>query len=209
MCQWSRPLRYGGAGLTLASYDLTTGTGTVLATFPTSVVPGAGGAIAVDNGNGLLAAIHTGDSDNVRLYNLPVPLPDPVPASLELLDQEFYWTDNVNANGTGALAFGGDKLFALNTNNGLVAYTVVKPPPAVAPPVITDVTQTANSVVFKLKGTVGKTYNIEKSTQLDPIATWSPDGTVTQVAVEETVTRAIPANTPRLYWRAREQPAAP
>ena len=195
----------GGAGLTLASYDLLTGTGTVLATFPTSVVPGAGGAIAVDNTNGLLAAIHTGDSDNVRLYNLPVPLPDPVPATLDLLDQEFYMTDNLNANGTGALSFGGDKLFALNTNNGLVCYTVVKPPPAAAPPVITDVTQTGTNVVFKLRGTVGKIYNIEKSAQLDPIATWLPDGTVTQVAVEETVTRAIPAGTPRLYWRAREQ----
>jgi hypothetical protein len=195
----------GGTGVTLASYDLATGTGTVLAAFGTEVVPGAGGPIAVDNANGCLAHIHTGDSDNVRLYRLPVPLPDPVPATLELLDQEFFFTDNPNGNGTGALAFGGGKLFALDTNNGLMCCTIAKPLPPAAPPVITDVTHSGGNVVFKLRGTPGKTYLIEKSAALDPAASWSADGTVTQAAAEETVTRAIAPGTPRMYYRAREQ----
>lgn len=201
-----------GGGLTLASFELDTSVNpptvtstAVLATYGASTIPVSGGAIAVDPVNGCLAHIQVGDSDNVRLYRLPVPFPTPAPASLELLDQEFFHTDNPNGNAVGTVVFGGNKLFALNTNNGLAAFTVVKPPPASAPPVITDITQNAGNVVFKLRGTVGKTYLIEKSPDLTPLATWASDGTVTQNSIEETVTRAIPAATPRLYWRAREQ----
>jgi len=198
----------GGGGVVLASYDVDaisgnpTGTGTLVTSFPTSVVPGAGGPIAVDPVNGYLAHIHTGDSDNVRLYSLPVPFPDPAPATFELLDQEFFHTDNTNANNTGTAVFGAGKLFALNTNNGLVSYTVTRPGTA---PVITDVTRSAGNVVFKLRGTVGKTYVIEKSSQLTPAASWTADGTVTQTAAEETVSRSIPAGTTKLFFRAREQ----
>jgi len=196
-----------GGNLTAASYEvdaatgLPTGAGALIAAYPGSNVPAGGGAIAVDNTNGCLAHIHVGDSDNVRLYRLP----NPAPAALELLDQEFFDTDNTNANGTGSLVFGGDKLFALDTNNGLVCYTVVKPAPTAAPPIITEVTRTGSDVVFKLKGTMGKTYLIERSPELTPLASWTSTGTVTQTAVEVTVTRAIEAGTPRLYWRAREQ----
>ena len=203
-----------GGGLTVASFTVETNgdppmttissTGTLLGSFSTVAIPAAGGAIAVDAVNGCLAHIHTGDSDNVRLYRLPMPLPDPVPATLELLDQEFFSTDNVNSNATGALAFGGNKLFALNTNNGLSCYTIAKPAPVLRPE-IGDVALSGGNVVFKLKGTVGKTYLIERSTELNPSASWTPDGTVLQVGVEETVTRSVPADTPRLYFRARLQ----
>ena len=203
-----------GRNVVLASYDLDpvsglpVGTGTLLATF--APPPTGGGAIAVDTVNSCLAHIHSADSDNVSLYRLPgLPLADPPPASLELLDQEFFQTDNVNANGTGQAVISGNKLFALNTNNGLACYTIAKPLPPALAPVIRDVTQSAGNVSFKLRGTVGKTYVIEKSTQLTPLPTWSADGTVTQNAVDETVTRLIPAGTPRLYFRAREQTPAP
>jgi hypothetical protein len=195
----------GGITVAALTFDGGSAGATLLTTYDNSVIPTLGGALAVDGVNGFLAHIHTGNSDNVRLYQLPLPFPDPPPAGFTWLDQEFYSTDNANDNNVGQLAFGSGRLFALNTNNGLAAYTIAGVEPPAAPPVITDVTQTGNSVVFKLRGTPGKTYLIEKSAELTPAASWTPDGTVTQNAVEETVTRAIPAGTPRLYWRAREQ----
>ncbi len=198
-------------GVTAASLTVDTNTdppsvsATLLANYGDSVIPTLGGALAVDGVNGFLAHIHTGNSDNVRLYQLPLPFPAPPPAGFTWLDQEFYSTDNANDNHTGQLVFGSGRLFALNTNNGLACYTIAGLEPPGTPPVITDVTQTGGSVVFKLRGTPGKTYLIEKSSQLTPEPSWTPDGTVTQNAAEETVTRPIPAGTPRLYWRAREQ----
>jgi len=198
-------------GITVARLTFDTNTdpptvgATLLATYGDAVIPTPGGAFAVDGVNGFLAHLHTGNSDNVRLYQLPLPFPAPPPAAFTLLDQEFFATDNANDNNTGEVVFGTGQLFALDTNNGLAAYSIAGVQPPAAPPVITDVTQTGNSVVFKLRGTAGKTYLIEKSAQLTPAAAWTPDGTVTQKAAEETVTRAIPAGTPRLYWRAREQ----
>jgi hypothetical protein len=194
-------------GITVAALTFEAGSAgaTLLTTYGDSVIPTPGGALAVDGVNGFLAHIHTGNSDNVRLYQMPLPFPAPPPAGFTWLDQEFYTTDNANDNNVGQLAFGSGRLFALNTNNGLAAYTIAGVEPPAAAPVITDVTQTGGSVVFKLRGTPGKTYLIEKSAELAPAASWSPDGTVTQNAAEETVTRAIPAGTPRLYWRAREQ----
>ncbi len=197
----------GGSGLTLAAYDvdasgLPVGTGSVIATFGTSVLPGAGGVIAVDNVNGLLAHIHTGDSDNVRLYGLPVPLPDPPPVNFPLLDQEFFSNDNPNANGTGQLAFGNNKLFAINTNNGLVCYTVVKPQSV--PPTITSITRSGNNLVISLNGTVGRTYLIEKSSTLIPAAAWSEDGTVTFTTATQSIIRPINAGEPKLFYRMAE-----
>jgi Immunoglobulin domain len=175
----------------------------LLSVIPNSAIPTAGGAIAVDEASGALAHIHTGNSDNLRLYRLPALAPPPV--TMEWLDQEFFLTDNANLNATGQAVFGGGKLYALDTNNGLICCSVTVPPPPAPPPVITQVAQSGGSVVFTLKATVGKTYIIEKSTQLDPIATWSADGTVTVDEAEEIITRSIPAGTPRLYYRAREQ----
>lgn len=193
-----------GDSLYLISYDLTAGTGSVVATYGAGVFPLDVSAIGVDPAAGLLAGIELANSDNVQLYNLPVPFPAPAPTSLEWLDQEFLMTDNDNVNGTGSVAVAAGKVFALNTNNGLVCYTATKTAPS-SQPEITDVAQSNNNVVFKLKGIAGKTYRIEKSTDLSPAASWTPDGTVTQSAAEETVTRSIAPGTPRLYFRAREQ----
>lgn len=201
-----------GSGLTLATFTMVppvepetppTYTAALTATLGTGAIPSSGGAIAVDPVNGCLAHIHVADSDNVRLYRLPQPFPDPAPATLSLLDQEFFSTDNANANGTGQLVFGGDKLIALNTNNGLACYTVAKP--TFVQPEITDVIYSGTDVTFTLKGAAGRTYVIERSTQLTPANTWTADGTVTLATDTQSVTRAVDPGETKLYWRAREQ----
>jgi hypothetical protein len=193
----------GTGSLYLVSFDTTTGTGTILATYGPTVIPGTVGPIGVDTASGFLAGIQNDNSDNVHLYKLPVPFPTPAPASLELLDQEFFLTDNGNGNGTGSVSVGGGRVFALNTNNGLVCYATT-PPVQNTPPVITDVIHSGGNVIFTLKGTVGKTYVIEKSADLSA-ASWTADGTVILTTPEQTVTRSVPAGTARLFFRAREQ----
>jgi hypothetical protein len=76
-------------------------------------------AIGVSAGDGLLAGLSTETPDNVRLLDISNP-----DQGLLYLDTEFWPTDNANANGTGAIAFGPERLYALDSNNGLVAFSV-------------------------------------------------------------------------------------
>ncbi len=105
-----------GTAIRHVSLDPNTRVGTVLRTltdYPTMSV------IAVDPGNDYLAGITLETPDTVRLVDLT----SPPSAGLEL-DTEFFATDNANGNGTGEIRFGHNKLFALDTNNGLLALGV-------------------------------------------------------------------------------------
>ena len=49
-----------------------------------------------------------------------------------LVDQELFATDNANLNGTGAIDFGGGNVYALDSNNGIMAAVlgeIPQPPP--------------------------------------------------------------------------------
>lgn len=96
-------------------YDIPNGTNEVQA-----AINGAGGAnIAIDNSNEFAATISSGDTpSNVRLSDIRNPSPNAV-----LLDQEFFGSDNANGNNTGAVAFdiAGGRIFALDSNNGILA----------------------------------------------------------------------------------------
>jgi hypothetical protein len=110
-----------GSPLRQVGYDLVTGVGTVLRTitnYPSMSV------IAVDNHNQLLAGATLETPDTLRLLDIATPLSGPLE-----LDTEFFPTDNANANGTGEVRFGTDsfgysKLFALDSNNGIIALNV-------------------------------------------------------------------------------------
>ena len=75
--------------------------------------------IGVDPSRRLLAGVARGTQDTLRLYDVSNP-GQPV-----FLDTEFFATDNANDNATGAAVFAPDgRLFALNSNNGLLAMRV-------------------------------------------------------------------------------------
>lgn len=76
--------------------------------------------VAYDAAHGLLAGVN---NVNHTLSLFDVSTGTPV-----LLDTENFPGANANANGTGAADFGGGKLFALDTNNGLVAYDLIPEP---------------------------------------------------------------------------------
>lgn len=96
-------------------YDLANGTNEVIV----AVGGPTGNNIAADDANGFVAAIGTSDTPaNLRILDVRDPAADAV-----LVDQEFFGADNENGNGTGAVAFdiAGGRLFALDSNNGLIA----------------------------------------------------------------------------------------
>lgn len=105
-----------GTAIRHVSLDPNTHLGEVLRTitsYPTMSV------IALDPENDYLAGVTLETPDTVRLVDLTSP-----PAAGLELDTEFFAADNANANGTGAIRFGPNKLFALDTNNGLLALGV-------------------------------------------------------------------------------------
>jgi len=102
-------------------FDLTQGTNDVIRLF----APAGSGVnvnIGVDPVNGFIAGVIRDTPDNLGLYDISDPTIAP-----PLLDQEFFGTDNDNGNGTGAVAFdiNGGRVFALNSNNGIIALNVI------------------------------------------------------------------------------------
>jgi len=105
----------GGFPLAKVFYDLANGTNEL----QLSLAGRSGYNIAVDSQNGFVADNGTSDTpSNLRLLDVLDQTTDAI-----LLDQEFFGSDNDNANGTGAVAFdvGGGRIFALDSNNGVIA----------------------------------------------------------------------------------------
>ena len=113
----------GGTPLREIAFDLASSSGVTLRAIGAPTVSDNLRNLAYDAVNlpgGLLAAI-----DNV---NHTVSLFDVSGTTPVLLDVELFPGSNANVNGTGAADFGGGKLFALDTNNGLVAYDIIPEP---------------------------------------------------------------------------------
>src|ERR1017187_6151072 len=116
-------------------YDLTAGTNGLLQTFTTGQLTDV--ALGVDPTNNLIASLVPNSAGGVGpralpshldLYDVNAVVNDPTGLTeATLIDQDLYPTDNENGNGTGAVAFdvAGGRLFALDTNNGLLGGKVV------------------------------------------------------------------------------------
>ena len=118
-----------GTGLRLVEFDLAQGTGTVLHTYGSAVFPASAIPIGVETNLNVLAAISIENPDNLRLYDI-----SDLAAGPRLVDQELFPTDNENINATGAIDFGDGKVFALDSNNGIIALTLgAIPPPPTSP----------------------------------------------------------------------------
>jgi hypothetical protein len=156
----------GGTALAHVGFDLTgydpagpPVAGTVLHKYGTEVFAGSVNNIIVDVPNNMLMAVATDTPDNVRLYDIADLTSAPI-----LMDTEYFPTDNPNINGTGALDIGGGKLFALDSNNGIVAYTYKRVAMQPGPLTITrtaGVTTLTWAGSFKLQSstTVGSGYS--------------------------------------------------
>ncbi len=147
------------------AFDPASGEATVARTYAAALIPSSVAHLAYDTTRSLLAGTALETPDNILLYSL-ADLDAPA-----LLDQELLPVDNANVNGTGALAFAGDRLFALNSNNGIHAYTI-NLTPAVAP-TLTATLDGANLVISVAEP---GTFNVESTTT--PFTGWTTVGTV-------------------------------
>ncbi len=132
-------------GLRKVQFDLGAGIGTVLQTYGSSNYPPGATIIGVEHDLNVLAAISIENPDNLRLYDISDLATGP-----RLVDQELFPTDNENLNGTGAIDFGEGKVFALDSNNGIMALTLgAIPPPG---PGRINITRTGGSVTLTWSG---------------------------------------------------------
>ena len=156
-----------GQPLRQVQFDLTNGVGTLIQTY-SNVLNSASAVAASSN---LVAVLALENPDNVRLFEL-----NAAGDQLNLIDQAFFATDNININGTGSADFGNDRLYVLDTNNGLLALKLnaVEDPDAVAA-TFGSVSGSGTSLTFTLSGTAGANYRIESTTDFEQ---WSPVQTV-------------------------------
>lgn len=109
----------GSNALLHVAFDLGTGTGTILHRYDNAAYPATAMALGVEPTRNVLASISVENPDNLRFYNIADLANAPV-----LLDQEAFATDNPNINATGAVDFGNNRVYALDSNNGLMALTL-------------------------------------------------------------------------------------
>lgn len=87
-------------------------------------VPTAVAFIGLEPTLGLLGGVELlADADKLNLYSIQTGSP-------VLWDTELVQSANANLNGTGAIDFGGGMMFLLESNNGLMAYTLIPEPQA-------------------------------------------------------------------------------
>ncbi|MEY4386349.1 MAG: hypothetical protein RLY20_1632, partial [Verrucomicrobiota bacterium] len=105
--------------LRLVSYDTNTITASVVNTYTN--LPISEGPLGADNVNGYVATIGINQTPhNLSLWDVARGQPDAFQ-----LDRELFATSNVNGNGTGAVAVDpvNRRIFALDSNNGLIALS--------------------------------------------------------------------------------------
>lgn len=119
-----------GRSLRQFSFDLAAGTGTVLRTHGAAEVPNSVSPIGYSPELQMLAGIYVASVTHLRLYEVP-----PAPGAPVLISTNAFPADNDNTSaGTGAIDFGGNRLFALDSNNGLIAMTIALSPTITAQP---------------------------------------------------------------------------
>ncbi|MCX6893084.1 MAG: immunoglobulin domain-containing protein, partial [Verrucomicrobia bacterium] len=114
-----------GKDLQLYAYDLPTQTGTLLSNY--TGLPASIGPVALDVSRNLLAGINiagvsTNAPDTLALYDI-------TDLSAPLLIATYNFPSNAlpNKNMVGQVLFAGDRVYALDGNNGIVAFSIIAP----------------------------------------------------------------------------------
>jgi hypothetical protein len=110
-----------GFDLRQVTYDAVNGVGGVINDY--SAFPTTEAAIGVDNANGYIAAIGVLEyPQSLPIYDLSA---SGGPSLNSLVDREFFPASNANGNGTGAVAVdvAGGRIFALDSNSGIIALS--------------------------------------------------------------------------------------
>ncbi len=172
-----------GMALRQVSFDLAAGAGATLRAHDVPGFPSAVTAIGVSTTLNLLAGVNVSSPNHLRLYDL-------APAAPVLLATNLFPADNDNTGtGTGAVDISGDRVYALDSNNGLLALQI-----ALAP-VITNAPQ--DRIV---KAGANVTFSVAASSSTPLTYQWSFNGVPLQDATASSYTAiAVLANRSGLY----------
>ena len=182
--------------LYLVQFDINTGVGTVIGAY-SNAVPGNLRAISVDKNQKFLAGLALDTSVNVRLYDIADLVGGPI-----LRDQEAFATANANVTvgGTGATTFGGNYVFALDSNNGIKAFLInTNYVPPLSPFTITSISHSSGSVVLTWPSAVGRIYQVQSR---DSVSTgnWSNlNGVITATGSTSSFTNSTAGSDTRFY----------
>ena len=111
---------------TTALMQLDLNTGALLNHYSTAAFTNTFSPIGLDPANNLLGAVSISTPDRFILYDISSSISSSNPPVL--LDIEPFTSDNANANAVGSVDFGTGRVFALDTQNGIVAYEIVPVP---------------------------------------------------------------------------------
>ncbi len=169
-----------GQPLVHVAFNPVAGTATLSRNYAATLVPTVVSIIGVQASSNLLAGVALETPDNVVLYDL-ADIDNPV-----LLDQRLIPPEQPNVNGTGSMDFGGNRLFVLDTNNGLRAYEI-KRGGAAGPATLGAAQVVGGTFSFTLTGTPGREYGVQKSPDL---RVWTEIGTYPSPATVSDATGA-------------------
>ncbi|HNQ87528.1 MAG TPA: immunoglobulin domain-containing protein [Verrucomicrobiota bacterium] len=181
--------------LYLVEYNLAAGTGTILRTYGTDVVPATVTTLSYNDPLKFLAGVARDDQKNVLVYSVAN-----LDAGPKLLDQEVFPTSNPSIEANGALDFGGNQyLFALNENNGVMAFLIdtdyVPPTEAFS---ILSVKSAAGSVTLEWEASAGTAYQVQSADALG--GAWQNLGSpVLATGATASYVDAAPAGARRFY----------
>ena len=126
---WGKGASSAGNPLYRLSFDLNAGTATTLQVYPLSTFPGRTGPLAVQPSSNLLAGIEmVADADHVRLYDISTITNPPL-----MLDRKEFPTNVANNIFSGSIAFAPGRLYALNSDNGILGFNIVAGSPSLPP----------------------------------------------------------------------------
>lgn len=178
-----------GGGLVLMSYDTVGGTSTIVTNYPN--LPGTPALVAFNAQTNVLVAINlssgSGTPDTVDQYDYSDPT-----QPLFVASYNFPVNHQANANSCGRIIFSGDRVYALDANNGLVAYKLE--------PVLHITPQASNVVLSWSAQTAG--YTLTAGTSLLNANTWTNVSTGTLIGNQYFVTNAVSANS--LFYRLKK-----
>jgi hypothetical protein len=177
--------KHGSASLKLLSYDLTG--------FNSTIVTNSGnfaGNVGVSGFNlskGLFAGINAASTsatpDTVDLYDV-----SDLSQPLYISSYAFPINHQANGNANGRVIFAGDRVFAINANNGLMALGITAP---------LKITSSGDGVTVSWS-TNATGFTLQATASLQPPVTWTNAGAATVAGGNYSVTEPI-GTTPKFY----------
>ncbi|EEF60399.1 immunoglobulin domain-containing protein [Pedosphaera parvula] len=157
-----------GTALQLVSYNLPGGTSTVLSNF--NNFASSLGSVALDVSRKLLAGVNfagnTNSPDSLALYDI-----SDLGAPLLLATYNFPANSKPNVNLIAQVVFAGNRVYAVDGNNGIVAFNLVAP----TPPSLSVTFDGVHALVSWPTNFTG--YALQSAPVLASPSIWSPEGT--------------------------------